>query len=36
MGLSTRKIWIGELEEFIKMERFNPDKSWPPVPEEDE
>jgi hypothetical protein len=24
------------LEEFQKMERFNPDKSWTPVPEEDE
>lgn len=24
------------LAEFIKMERFNPDKSWTPVPEEDE
>jgi hypothetical protein len=24
------------LEEFKKMERFNPDKSWTPVPEEDE
>lgn len=24
------------LDEFSKMERFNPDKSWVPVPEEDE
>ena len=24
------------LQEFEKMERFNPDKSWTPVPEEDE
>jgi hypothetical protein len=24
------------LDEFQKMERFNPDKSWNPVPEEDE
>ena len=24
------------LDEFKKMERFNPDKSWAPVPEEDE
>jgi hypothetical protein len=24
------------LEEFRKMERFNPDKSWTPVPTEDE
>jgi len=24
------------LSEFIKMERFNPDKSWAPVPAEDE
>jgi hypothetical protein len=24
------------LEEFRKMERFNPDKSWTPVPKEDE
>jgi hypothetical protein len=24
------------LEEFGKMERFNPDKSWTPVAEEDE
>jgi hypothetical protein len=24
------------LEEFKKMERYNPDKSWTPVPEEDE
>jgi hypothetical protein len=24
------------LEEFQKMERFNPDKSWTPTPEEDE
>jgi Protein of unknown function (DUF2950) len=24
------------LDEFSKMERFNPDKSWAPVPEEDE
>jgi hypothetical protein len=24
------------LEEFSKMERFNPDKSWTPVPKEDE
>jgi hypothetical protein len=24
------------LTEFLKMERFNPDKSWTPVPEEDE
>jgi hypothetical protein len=24
------------LDEFKKMERFNPDKSWTPVPEEDE
>ena len=24
------------LAEFVKMERFNPDKSWTPVPEEDE
>ena len=24
------------LDEFQKMERFNPDKSWTPVPEEDE
>jgi len=24
------------LSQFAKMERFNPDKSWPPVPEEDE
>jgi hypothetical protein len=24
------------LEEFMKMERFNPDKSWTPVPEEDQ
>ena len=23
------------LDEFIKMERYNPDKSWTPVPEED-
>jgi hypothetical protein len=22
------------LDEFIKMERFNPDKSWTPVPEQ--
>jgi hypothetical protein len=25
----------GTLSEFTKMERFNPDKSWNPVPEED-
>jgi hypothetical protein len=24
------------LNEFVKMERFNPDKSWIPVPEDDE
>jgi hypothetical protein len=24
------------LSEFVKMERFNPDKSWTPVPDEDE
>ena len=24
------------LNEFIKMERFNPDKSWTPVPDDDE
>jgi hypothetical protein len=24
------------LDEFIKMDRFNPDKSWTPVPEEEE
>ena len=24
------------LDEFERMERFNPDKSWTPVPEEDE
>ena len=24
------------LNEFKNMERFNPDKSWTPVPEEDE
>ena len=24
------------LSEFVKMERFNPDKSWTPVPEEDD
>jgi hypothetical protein len=24
----------GSLDEFIRMERFNPDKSWTPVPEE--
>jgi hypothetical protein len=24
------------LDEFKKMERFNPDKSWTPVPTEDE
>jgi len=23
------------LDEFQKMERFNPDKSWSPVPEQD-
>ena len=27
---------LATLSEFIKMERFNPDKSWTPVPEEDE
>lgn len=27
---------LASLSEFIKMERFNPDKSWTPVPEEDE
>jgi hypothetical protein len=24
------------LDEFKNMERFNPDKSWTPVPEQDE
>jgi hypothetical protein len=24
------------LEEFNKMERFNPDKSWTPVPEKND
>ena len=24
------------LDEFTKMDRFNPDKSWTPVPEDDE
>jgi hypothetical protein len=27
---------FASLDEFIKMERFNPDKSWTPVPEEEE
>ena len=27
---------LASLSEFIKMERFNPDKSWTPVPAEDE
>jgi hypothetical protein len=27
---------LASLSEFIKMERFNPDKSWTPVPEGDE
>jgi len=27
---------LASLSEFIKMERFNPDKSWTPIPEEDE
>jgi hypothetical protein len=27
---------LASLSEFIQMERFNPDKSWTPVPEEDE
>jgi hypothetical protein len=27
---------LASLSEFIKMERFNPDKSWNPVPEENE
>lgn len=27
---------LGTLDEFEKMELFNPDKSWTPVPEEDE
>jgi hypothetical protein len=27
---------LATLSEFTKMERFNPDKSWTPVPEEDE
>jgi Protein of unknown function (DUF2950) len=27
---------LSSLSEFIKMERFNPDQSWNPVPEEDE
>jgi Protein of unknown function (DUF2950) len=24
----------GTLDEFIRMDRFNPDKSWAPVPED--
>jgi Protein of unknown function (DUF2950) len=27
---------LASLSEFIKTERFNPDKSWTPIPEEDE
>jgi hypothetical protein len=26
----------GTLDQFGRMDRFNPDKSWTPVPEEDE
>jgi len=33
-ALSTRRILAGTLNEFIKMERFNPDHSWKPVLEE--
>ena len=30
------RFWTGNPDEFQKMERFNPDKSWTPVPEEEE
>jgi hypothetical protein len=31
-----KDLGLATLNEFIKMERFNPDKSWTPVPEESE
>jgi hypothetical protein len=31
-----KDLGLAGLSEFIQMERFNPDKSWTPVPEEEE
>lgn len=31
-----KDLGLATLNEFVKTERFNPDKSWTPVPEQDE